>query len=81
MAIPRVITRTSPECREVGTALQASQDQKSHGPESYDNDGYQSNSVENSLAAQNTEDAAEEEQSANFYTAQSAYREEVKSNI
>lgn len=62
-----------PECREMRATLQSSQDQECHGPEDHDNDGGKSKSIENGPAAQDTKDAAEEEQSADLNAAQGGY--------
>ena len=40
-----------PERRKVGTALQSSQNQERHSPQSYDEDGRESKSIENGAAA------------------------------
>lgn len=54
-------------------ALGSSQNQERHGPESHDTDSDKSKGIENSTAVQDTEDAAEEEQSTDLNAAQGGY--------
>ncbi len=62
-------------------ARQEQENQKGDGPETDGDNGHDGEIMENARASRNTEDAAEEEQSANFGQAQSCDGEDIKDGV